>query len=280
MTRRRLLAGIGASAFAATSGRISFGTQTNAWPIQPAKLDSLLSVLGEIRSLGFEGFETSFRNLNIPAEQAASVRKQLEETGLKFFGEHIFLTQYDPQTSVAPASQYEAIAERGASLGAQRLILSGAAANGNEDALKRKAEALNHAGAYVKKLGMRLGYHNHDKEFLNSGWEINGLLRQTDPSLVSFVLDAGHAFRAGADIPSFLREHSKRLDGLHLRDFRDNKQVPLGQGNFPLQSVAETLHKLKWTGWVLTEEEREDGSKPGESAVKPALESLRKAFAA
>ena len=38
------------------------------------------------------------------------------------------------------------------------------------------------------------------------------------------------------------------------------------------------LKKTGWQGWVLAEEEREDGSKPGERAVAPAMAALRKQF--
>src|SRR5580658_6729404 len=102
---------------------------------------------------------------------------------------------------------------------------------------------------------------------VNSGFrkvsEIEALYAETDPALVSFLLDAGHAYRGGADVPTFLRQHHGRIIALHMRDYRDGKQVPLGAGSFPLAQVAETLKQLAWKGWVLNEEEREDGSKLG-----------------
>jgi sugar phosphate isomerase/epimerase len=130
----------------------------------------------------------------------------------------------------------------------------------------------------AKQRGLKLAYHNHDQEFSNSAWEFHGLLRLTDPNLIGFLLDAGHAFQGGADVPAFLEENHRRIIGLHLRDYRDGKQVPLGSGDFPLAQVAALLKKTGWQGWVLAEEEREDGSKPGERAVAPAMAALRNQF--
>jgi len=44
--------------------------------------------------------------------------------------------------------------------------------------------------------------------------------------------------------------------------------------------VAKTLKQLQWAGWVLNEEEREDGSKGGLNVIDPAFKALRGAFPA
>lgn len=278
IARRTILMGVASALVAAPTPPISIGCQTNAWPVDPANFDSLLAVIGKIRDLGFAGFETGFRNVQSQADHAAFAREQISAFGLKFIGVHIFLAKYDPKTNIADADLYTKVAQNAAALGAQRLLLSGAPVN-NKDDLARKAEGLNNAGAVARKLGLSLAYHNHSKEFANSGAEYDGLLRLTDPKLVGFLLDAGHAFRGGADVPALVEQNHRRFIGLHLRDFRDGKQVPLGAGDFPLAQVAAVLKKTGWEGWAIAEEEREDGSKPGDAAAGPAFAALRKQFA-
>ncbi len=39
------------------------GCQTNAWRIDPGNFSQLLQVLANLKELRFDGFETSFRNL-------------------------------------------------------------------------------------------------------------------------------------------------------------------------------------------------------------------------
>jgi len=297
MTRREILGGFGAFAIGAAvsdatadkvstqskqvANAIQLGSQTNAWAIDPKNFDSLLGVLGQIKQVGYAGFETGFFNLLSQFNSLEAARQEIAAKALVFFGIHIFLPteKLDPATKLPPASLYEKVARGGVALGARNLIFSGApAATPNE--LKAKIDALNEAGKFSNSLGLPLAYHNHWWEFQSKIGEIEALYSDTDPQLISFLLDAGHAFRGGANVPAFLRAHSDRFIGLHLRDYKDGKQVPLGQGDFPLAEVAKTLKQLQWAGWVLNEEEREDGSKGGLNVIDPAFKALRGAFPA
>jgi sugar phosphate isomerase/epimerase len=206
-------------------------------------------------------------------------RHSIEQTGLTFFGVHIFLSndKYDPATHIAAASLYEPVARGGAALGAKHLVLSGAPA-ANQDELKRKIDGLNTAGRFAQSSGLTLAYHNHWWEFESKIGEIEALYTETDPSLVHFVLDAGHAYHGGADVPAFIRKHSKRIVGFHLRDYREGRLVTLGTGTFPLAQVAATIKQIGWQGWVENEEEREDLSKNGAEVVAPAYKAMKEAF--
>lgn len=260
---------------------IHFGVQLNAFPIDPKNFDTFMATLHTIQTIGYQGFESSFRNLSQQFAAPQAARRQIESTGLTFFGIHVFLDtpSYDPATRIAPAAIYEPVARGGAALGAKHLVLSGAPAD-NHDQLQRKIEALNAAGAYAKSLGITAAYHNHWPEFESKIGEIDALYSQTDPALVSFVLDAGHAYRGGADVPAFLRAHSQRLIGLHLRDYKNGRLISLGQGTFPLAQVAATVKQIGWHGWVENEEERENLSKTGLEVIAPAYKAMKEAFSA
>lgn len=261
--------------------RIRLGTQTNAWAIDPHRFDTFLAVLGQIRQVGYAGFETGFANVAQEFDSPEHARRQIADSGLVFFGVHVFLQseQYDPSTHVAPSPLYQRVAQGGAALGAKHLILSGAPA-ANENALRGKIAGLDAAGRFAKSVGLSLAYHNHSPEFQSKIGEMEALYARTDPALVSFLLDAGHAYMGGANVPAFLRRHYRRIVGIHMRDYKNGLQVPLGEGSFPLKQVAATLQQLQWSGWVLNEEEREDGSKNGLKVIEPAFQALRGAFSA
>jgi inosose dehydratase len=262
---------------AETSSHIRLGVQTNAWPINPSEFDTFLTALREARETGYSGFETGFANLRSQSKSLPSARNAISATGLTFFGVHIFLPEYDAETNIPPKQLYEQVAQNGAALGAQRLIFSGSPAV-NADEIHRKADALNRAGEFAGKLGLKVAYHNHWPEFKYNGREIEALYAATDPSLVSFLLDAGHAYRAGCNLPKFVQRHHARLTAIHLRDYRDHMQVPLGQGALPLKEIAAALKQANWTGWAMNEEEREDGSKQGLAVIRPAFQALKGAF--
>jgi inosose dehydratase len=264
-----------------TNKRIQLGAQTNAWAIDPKNLDSFLSVLGQVKKVGYTGFETGFFNLIQNFDSPQHAADQIAATGLTFIGIHIAIPfdKTDPTTHLPPASLYEKVTRGGKALGAQRLFFSGAPA-ATEAEVKRKVEALNTAGRFAKDAGLSFAYHNHWWEFQSKVNEIETLYAETDPSLVSFLLDAGHAYRGGANVSEFLQKHSQRIIALHLRDYKDGKQIPLGEGTVPLQQIADTLKSLHWSGWAINEEEREDATKGGLAYIEPAYKALRGAFGA
>lgn len=279
-----LLPSLNASPAAAKSSRhpgIHFGVQLNAFPIDPKSFHTFLDTLTIVKRVGYEGFESSYLNVQEQFAAPESARRSIEKTGLTFFGVHIFMETplYDQTTRVAPASLYQKVARGGAALGAKYLILSGAPARTAQE-LKQKIAGLDAAGRYARDAGLGLAYHNHSLEFQSKLHEIEALYTQTDPTVVSFLLDAGHAYEGGADVPAFLRTHAKRIVGIHLRDYKNGRLVSLGQGIFPLAQVAATLKQIGWKGWVENEEEREDHSKRGLEIIEPAFQAMKEAFSA
>ncbi len=255
---------------------IHFGVQLNAFPIDPKRFETFLQVLGEVKQVGYQGFESGFRNVSEQFGDPVPARRQIEQTGLTFFGIHIYFPDrlYDQQTHIAAQSVYEPVARGGAALGVRNVILSGFP-TANRDELKRKIDALNAAGRFAQSVGLGLAYHN---EYWPAE-EIEMLYSETDPELVHFLLDAGHAYHdGGADVPAFIRTHAKRIIGFHLRDFRDGHLVTLGSGTFPLKQVAETIEQIHWHGWVENEEERENHSQTGLKVIAPAFQAMKEAF--
>lgn len=259
---------------------IQFGVQLNAFPIDPKRFETFIDALSQVKQIGYQGFESGFRYVSSQFGDPAPARRQIEQTGLTFFGIHIFLPSfemYDPATRIAAPSMYEPLARGGAALGARHLILSGAPAADAEQ-LKHKIEGLNAAGRFAQSAGLTVAYHNHWWEFESKIGEIEALYTKTDPELVHFVLDAGHAFHGGVDVPAFIRAHSARIVGFHLRDYKDGQYVELGTGDFPLRQVAATITQIGWKGWVENEEERADHSQGGEKVIAPAFKAMREAF--
>jgi inosose dehydratase len=278
MSRRTILSAVPGAALTAASGaQVHVGCQTNAWKIDPHDPNSLLHVLDVLKQIGFAGFETGFANLRDRFAQPAEARASLRNTGLRFFGIHIFLTAYDPRTSIAPCDLLQEVADGGVALGAERLIVSGASTP-EAAALSRKAAALNRTAESCRQKGLGFAYHNHDAEFRRDRFQIEGLLRETDAKLVHLVVDAGHAVEGGANVAEFFTKNSARIDGMHLRDARAGKEVPLGQGEYDWRPLAAAVRKANWNGWLLCEEERLNGEKPGETAARPARETIRKIF--
>jgi len=83
------------------------------------------------------------------------------------------------------------------------------------------AGELNRAGAQLAPAGIRVGYHNHNIEFVKfpGGQTAHDLLiAHSDPKLVDFELDVGWAAAAGEDPVALLKRHRARIAQLHLKD--------------------------------------------------------------
>jgi sugar phosphate isomerase/epimerase len=100
------------------------------------------------------------------------------------------------------------------------------------DDWKRNADYLNTKGRAMQAAGVRVAYHNHNFEFAPLG-ATNGLeilIRNTDPSLVTFEVDIGWVAAAGVDPYAFLAAHKGRLGLMHVKDVK-----PDTKGNYQLR---------------------------------------------
>ena len=178
ITRRGFFAAAAASA--ANTGTPRPGCQTNAWAIDPANFNLFLDVLRNIRKIGYEGFETGFRNL-LPREgDLGRAKDEIAKTGLRLIGVHIFLPDYDKETGIAAADLIKRVTIIANKLGAERLILSGASVSA-----AKKADALNAADEQARRMDLRVSYHNHPQDMP----ALAGLLKSTT---VDLMLDACH----------------------------------------------------------------------------------------
>ena len=113
------------------------------------------------------------------------------------------------------------------------------------DDWKWNADFLNEKAAVLKKAGIAAGYHNHNFEFAPlkdaKGADTNGmeiLLNGTDPSVVTFEMDAGWVTAAGHDPLALLKAHPGRFTQMHVKDVKattktnfELKQDPTEVGN-------------------------------------------------
>jgi sugar phosphate isomerase/epimerase len=90
------------------------------------------------------------------------------------------------------------------------------------DDWKWNADYLNSKGAALKPHGLRFAYHNHNVELVPvAGSTALGLMIQgTDPTLVSFEMDAGWVVAAGADPVALLTAHPGRFSAMHVKDVK------------------------------------------------------------
>ena len=138
------------------------------------------------------------------------------------------------------------------------------------DDWKWNADFLNEKAAVLKKAGIAVGYHNHNFEFAPlknaSGAETNGmeiLLKGTDPSLVTFEMDAGWVTAAGHDPLTLLKAHPGRFTQMHVKDIKattktnfELKQDPteVGGGMIDWKKLLPAAHAAGVRGFYYEQE--------------------------
>jgi sugar phosphate isomerase/epimerase len=138
------------------------------------------------------------------------------------------------------------------------------------DDWKMNADFLNAKAAALKGAGVRVGYHNHNFEFLPlpnpSGGETNGMeiLRQrTDPSLVTFELDLGWVAAAGADPATVIGAYKGRLGMVHVKDIKASSQpnfdlrmdpCEVGSGKLPWKTLLPAAYAAGARGFYVEQE--------------------------
>ena len=124
------------------------------------------------------------------------------------------------------------------------------------------------------RFGLRLVFHPHAETHVEYEDQIEALLEQTDPDLVSLCLDTGHhAYRDG-DPVAFMRRHHARIPYLHLKSVDPAvrarvvaEQIPFAlavaqdmfcepaRGAVDFAAFRDVLRDIGYRGWAIVEQD-------------------------
>lgn len=192
--------------------------------------------LARVARLGYEEVEWWGSWGRTPAQ----LRTLLDGVGLRVPTSHVGSDALEP-------AALDATLDSAATMGIHTVIVAGMGRGYADDAdgWKRAAQLLSAAGAKAAPLGIRVGYHNHDREFRKHGAmsALEILIKESDAATVDFQLDCYWAFKGGADPLAFLRAHKDRIAHLHLKDAAaaaPHAQVDLGKGVIDWKGLIST----------------------------------------
>ena len=248
---RRSLIGLGLAGAAAGLGGSSamaasepFFTRTGLpiglqlYTLGPALKDDLDGQLAQVAKAGYRTVEMAGYLGRTPAE----LRAAFDKAGLTCPSSHVQARPNSTDPSLADLDQLIADARI---IGIRHLVLPmftiperilASMTSGDDrrslfarlgpeltaDDWMATADLLNIKGVALLKAGLTLGYHNHNVEFAPKG-ETTGmeiLLKNTDPALVQFEMDAGWVVAAGVDPFALLKAHPGRFRQMHVKDVR------------------------------------------------------------
>lgn len=241
-TRRDFLLAVGASALAPAAlharERASTlkGVGIQMYMMRDEMKADLDASLARVARLGYEEVEWWGAWGRSPAQ----LRTLLNGLGLRAPTQHVGSDAFAP-------AQLEATLDAAGTLGHHTIICAGMGAGYSDDAdgWKRAADLLNVAGAKAAPLGIRVGYHNHAREFNKHGGvsALEIMMNASDAATVDFQLDCFWAYKGGQDPLTFLRTHKDRIAQLHLKDAAaaaPHAQVDLGKGILDWRALIAT----------------------------------------
>jgi sugar phosphate isomerase/epimerase len=149
-----------------------------------------------------------------------------------------------------------------------------------QDDWEWNADYFNKKAAGLKPYGLRFAYHNHNVEFapVGDGTGLDQLIRNTDPALVTFEMDAGWVVAAGADPVALLAAHPGRFSAMHVKDVKASTQpnfafqqdpCEVGQGIIDWKTLLAKAYQANVRQFYVEQE-------PPFS--RPRLESVRISF--
>lgn len=166
---------------------------------------------------------------------AEEVRTMLDNNGLKVSGTHSLLNELDGDFA-ALVKYHQTIGNTNYVCGIRKFDSVNLAA---------AIESLNKYQGMLASEGIRLGLHNHDKEFrLNDAGQlpVKELWENTD---IVFEVDTYWVYIAGKDPVKVIDEMKSRIPMIHLKDGDDQRKgFSLGSGMAPVAAVRKKALEL------------------------------------
>jgi len=233
------------------------------YSVRLACADDFQGTLAAIAALGYEGVEV----FDLHGHAVTDVRGWLDELGLAVCGLH------------APLDAVEAdlagLAATAQALGTSRLVVSWVSPPASAADVTEIRDRLVAAAAATSRLGLALGFHNHDGELRSFG-DDSSLLEQllADVPELFLELDLGWVWFAGADPSALVARVNGRAPLMHIKDFRNRDEpsfCPVGDGAVGYDVVAPAA-VASGVEWLLVEQDEVDG--PELDAASRSLKAL------
>ena len=236
---------------------IKYGVQL--FSVREPLQEDLEGTFAELAKMGYEGVEF----FGDAPDSAENLKELLEKYDLECCGWHYW---GDPLELIKDESKLKETVDLYQTLGNENLIVSSVPEEyrGSTEGWLNIAENFNEIMESLKQYDIKLGYHNHDFEFVNlegkTPWEI--LFDNTDNDII-MQLDTGNAYKGGGEVLEMLKKYSHRAQSVHLKPFSKSLEekkgagfkTMIGEDETPWQEIFTICHNSGDTEWYIIEYE-------------------------
>jgi len=245
---------------------IPIGTQL--WCVRKQLAGDVPGTLKALGALGYEAVELE----NAFGKSGAEWKTHLDAAGLKACGFHHTLAELSGDKLAASVEFNQAIGNR-------NLIIRSLAPEtyNSADLLKKTADQVNEVAERLKPHKMRVGYHNHTKDFnrIDGEYWWNRFADQTAKTVI-LQFDTGNASEMEGVAPqSLIERNAGRTISMHVKPFsKKDPNAYLGKDELDWPAIMTAAETKGGIEWYIIEYEKE-GVPPLE-ALKANLEAFKK----
>jgi sugar phosphate isomerase/epimerase len=263
MNRREFVGTAAAASALAFMGNISWAKPSQPIGVQlytvrgPIR-DDLEGTLAKVAEIGYTHVEAAgYNNGMFYGKKPAEFKALLSSMGLKMPSSHTGIGFFK--------NSLEQTIDDGAEAGLEYIVMPFLMPNDRKtiDDYKKVTELLNTASMKAKDSGIKIGYHNHDFEFMELEGKVpmEVMMDELDPSVI-MELDLYWISKVGLDPIKFFDKYQGRVELWHVKDMDntpEQKFAPVGTGTIDFRAIFEKdgLSGLKY---FFVEQDRTDGS--------------------
>lgn len=208
--------------------------------------------LKEISKLGYSGIEIFEGNLmEFEVEEFRTLMKKydLELVGVYTGANFIYSEIWEEEKS-----KIESVIKRASSLNCLNLVIGGGAIRSTgilDEDYKILGERLDAINDLAAQHGLVSHYHPHLGSMVESPEQIGKLFKHTS---INLCPDTAHLEAGGGDPVEIVNAYANQIKYIHLKDFKDGRFLPLGEGHQDFDSILIKLKSLEnYSGWITVE---------------------------
>ena len=227
-----------------------------------------MATVSAVAKMGYQVAEFFSPYYEWTPEYAKSVRKLMDDSGIRCLSTHNSSTSFTPD-GIGKAIELNKI------LGTRYVVMAHPGKVDGMDGWKKVADQLTEADGKLAAHGLHAGYHNHELEFTpHDGKRPMEILAANTPKSVMLQLDVGTCVQMNSDPVAWINANPGRIRSLHLKDYAPGEgkgfKVLFGEGAVPW---AQVLHAAEKTGGVEYYLIEQEGSR------YPSLETAERCLA-
>jgi len=232
------------------------------------KNDNFKQLLRFIKESGFDGFEPTFHPEGLPSisssyRDAEVLKKEADNIGLEIpsmrggplFWE-LFGSDKKEERKEAVNIAYKAM-EALKIMGGDTLLIVPGRWNRGQSYLKLYKNCLETAkmiGEIAEKTNIIVGLENVENKFLFSPWEWCQFIDEINNPYIRIYFDVGNVLYLNRGEPEdWIKDLGKRICRIHLKDCKEQKIVPLLEGDVNWPEVVKEIKEIGYDSWFSAE---------------------------